>query len=192
MEDWKKRVGCAFETVPTPRLLSLFFFWCSLPPVNLAPQWEHSHQVCGSQLSCSSTAFREPHKTPGTGWSQDWLTLIFNPSPAEFWATSSLSKAYCYYKRSAESLNSKARKHPSPLMWEADIDLERNGWGLCWGKPRRKSRPLHGALNHCNGLAVAITIGYYLTLAGMESYLACSKFFHFKCFLYIQQDSFHL
>lgn len=53
----------------------------------------------------------------------------------------------------SKDLNSKARKHPSPLMWEADIDLERHGWGLCWGKPRRKSRPLHGALNQGDGLA---------------------------------------
>lgn len=84
----------------TPAVLFfLFFSWCFLPPANLAPQWEHSHQFCGSQLSCSSTALREPHRTPGTGWARADSPQLFPSSPAEFWATASLSKAYCYDKK---------------------------------------------------------------------------------------------
>lgn len=69
----EKRVGCGLKPFPHPsRPLFFFFFWWPLQPATLTP-WDVSHQFCGSQLSCSAV-LREPHRTPGTGPSQSWLT----------------------------------------------------------------------------------------------------------------------
>lgn len=77
----EKKSGLCIWNSSHTRLLSLFSFWRALPPAHLAPLWEHSHQFCRSQLSRSSTALREPHKTPGTGGSQDWLTADIQFQP---------------------------------------------------------------------------------------------------------------
>lgn len=79
---WKigKNSRLWFETVPTPVLFS--FWWPLSPSINPCTSvGSLTHQFYGSQLSCSSTVLREPHRTPGTGLSQNWLTadIPFQP-----------------------------------------------------------------------------------------------------------------
>lgn len=140
MEDWEKEWAVRLKLCPHPnRLLSLFVFWCSLCPANPAPRWERSHQFCGSQLSHSSTALREPHRTleqergPGLTHHRGSLpALRSSEPPAPFPRPIVLTKDLLSLHN---ALNCTARrKHPSHLLWEADTDLERDSSGLCWGK----------------------------------------------------------
>lgn len=56
------------------------------------------------------------------------------------------------------------------------------------GQDGKADRQLHGVQNQ-HGLADATTITNFFMLSRMESCLKCYTLFHFKCFLYIQQDS---
>lgn len=87
-------------------------------------------------------------------------------------------------------LNRKARrKHPPHLMWEADVESGRNGWGLYRGRPRREGRQAF--------CLFTISMDQQMlppkpTSRCRRVCLKCYTLLHFKCLLNIQQDSLRL
>lgn len=139
-------------------------------------------------------ALREPHRTPGTGTSQSDSPQLLPSSPTEFWATVSLSKAYCYYKRLAEPPKCAEQKSKKKTPSSPNVGSRR--WiGQKWLRTlpwkTKKERQTDSYTEFKINLDQQM-LPPKQTPRCRRVCLKCYTFFHFKCLLYIQQDSLRL